>query len=98
MSLVKRYLNETVTLVSKTLDTWGALSETTTSDVQARVDWKTRLVRNFAGEQVVSAGTVILLEMPSHESLVRISGTDHTILAISEKQAFRASHYEVSIA
>jgi hypothetical protein len=69
--------------------------------LMGRVDWKTRLVRNLKGEQVVSMGTVTLprsLAAVSHEDRVIIDGVEHAIIAIQKMADFEFSHWEIYVA
>jgi hypothetical protein len=64
------------------------------------VEWKTKLVRNFAGEQVVSAGMVYLLydSALTHQDRLEIDGVDHAILNCRVMKDFSKNHLEVDIA
>jgi len=93
------YRTETITWRrAATPDQWGERGNPTDTPIPARVTWKTRLVRNFAGEEVAAAGSVLMDQMPGHDDLIRVNYIDHAILAIDEVQDFSVSHYEVFIA
>lgn len=72
----------------------------TTVQVMGRVEWKTRLVRNMKGEEVVASAMVYLplSVTPTHETRIVFEGIDHAIVAIERKSDFSASHWEVWIA
>lgn len=98
--MIDVYLKDTVSIVTPAeADKFGdPVGDDTVASVNARVNWKTKLVRNFAGEEVVAAGTVLLKASPDHAAQIRIDDVDHAILAIAEKKHFSVSHYEVAIA
>lgn len=99
MSLLGIYRTETITWrKAADPDQWGERAAPTDTSISARVIWKTQTVRNFAGDEVVAAGHVLMEELPDHEDLIRIGTVDHIILAINEIQDFTVSHYEVFIA
>ena len=97
--LLDVYKTESITwLVAGTPDQWGTYPAPAETAIAARVTWKTRWVRNLAGEQVVSSCSVLMTQMPSHEDRISISGVEHAIVAIHEVKDFSISHYEVFLA
>ena len=86
--MINIYLIDTVVIKKITYDQWGEPSETTET-VKARVVYKTHLVRNFAGEQVVSLASVMLKNRTlSHADKITFDGIDHAILNISKARGF----------
>jgi len=71
--MIESYLTETVTAAG------------TESAGAARVDSRTRVVRNVAGEQVVSSARALLSVATTitHEHKVRVSGVDRAVLAVN---------------
>ena len=73
--------------------------------VKGYVEWKTRLVRDIKGEQVVSRVTVLLpkkidgplgRQLLHEDRLIIESGFyDRSIINISQPKAFSMPHYEV---
>ena len=97
--MIESYLTDTVTWAkSNGRDQWGTAIAPTEVLTAARVDWKTRLVRNTIGEQVVAAGSVLVREAPGHEDTFEINGVRHAILAVAEKKDFGIQFYEAYIA
>lgn len=88
--MIGSYFTDTVFLVTKTTDDWGHGTETVTPGVSCRVEWKTRMIHNMAGEEVTSLGTVTFAPDQALDNTVRvrISGKDYLILAITEKKDF----------
>lgn len=68
--------------------------------VKGYIEWRTKLVRDFKGEQVISSGMISLLydELLTHMDRLEIGGVDHAILNCRLMKDFSASHIEVDIA
>jgi hypothetical protein len=83
------YMTDQVVLVQKTGDiSWGERAEKETT-VRARVDFKNRMVRDFRGEQVVSAATVTMQDRPLEAyDRIKIDGVEHPILSLQKHRAF----------
>lgn len=96
-SLLAIYANEAITLVAEpTKDKWG----TPTADgvevsTKARVIWKTRLVRDNAGELVESQGYADMETMPEHVETLKVSGIEYNVLSVQEHQDWSDQFYRV---
>lgn len=81
--MLNAYLQDNIIIRKVTYDQWGTPS---TSDVSTvgRFIFKTKLVRNDAGEQVVSSANVLLKPDASieHEDKIVYSGKEYSILSI----------------
>ena len=79
--------------------------------IKGYVEWKTRLVRNLQGEEVVSTVTILIpkkLDRPaylgralSHEDrIIEVNGEafNRAIIDISKPKDFSNWHYEVALA
>lgn len=64
------------------------------------VDWKTRLVRDIAGEETVAKATVYINHprQLTHKDYIRFKGVRHSILDMVEQKDFSPNHQEVYIA
>ena len=67
------------------------------------VEWKTHLVRNLGGEQVVSRGMIYLIYTRTLNHQDRIKningdGIEYAILAISPGKDFSGNHQEIHLA
>lgn len=84
------YFLDNVVLVEKSgSSSWGERTETETT-VKARVEYKNKLVRNSAGEQVVSAAMVYMRDrILSPGSRIKIDGVEHPILNVVKHRAFK---------
>ena len=99
--MIGAYLVNPVTLKSlASRDQWNEPTWTST-ELMGKVDWGSRLVRNFKGEEVVSSALVYLantVPAVTHEDRLVIAGVEHQILRIEKKEDFSFSHWEVWIA
>jgi len=90
-------------------DEWGEPIEPTELSVKGYVDYKTRLVRNIAGEQVASEVTIYFMDKNNidtvlgrildHEDKIQLTGEDfkRPIISIGQPKAFSNPHYEVAL-
>jgi hypothetical protein len=87
--MINAYLQDSITIRKVTYDQWGSPS---TSDVSTlgRFEFKTKLVRNDAGEQVVSSANVLLKSDASveHEDKIVYAGKVYSIINIEIKKDF----------
>lgn len=99
MRVIDTYLTDAVGILTPApVDKFGEpAGEATFASTKARVNWTTKLVRNFAGEQVIAAGTVWLAHKPEHTDRIRIDGVDHAILSIAEKKSWNTVYFEAAI-
>ena len=116
MSMINAYLVDDLT-IKKWLanDAWGEPVEPASgsdSDIHCKgyIVWKTQLVRDFKGEEVVSSVMVYLpakIEKPAclgrrlmHEDRIGLPNEpiDRAIVAIVEPKDFSRPHYEIYLA
>jgi hypothetical protein len=97
--MIGAYLTDPVGIKTITRDPVYHEPTYTTVAVMARVEWKTKFVRNIKGEEVVASALVYLPKSitPTHEMLIAIEGKDHSIISIEKKASFSKSHWEVWI-
>ena len=71
-------------------DEWGEPSATTSESVKGYVEWKTHLVRDINGEEVVSSGYVTLSydSTIDHKDKLTINSTTFSILSIDRLKDF----------
>jgi hypothetical protein len=95
-------LINTSTLKHRIFDQWGQPTITLTEiGVRCRIMYANKLIRNAAGEQVVSAAKIFYLpgQTIDHADLIEIGGVDHAILDIRVPQDSATIHHkEVYIA
>ena len=63
------------------------------------VDWKTRLVRNIAGDETISAATVSINHprQITHKDYIRYKRVRHSVINMVEQKDFSPNHQEVYI-
>ena len=81
-------MKEDITVQAIAYGTWGVSTPTDTI-VKGRFEFKTKLVRNQAGEQTVSSANVILpLMVLSHKDKIVYLGVTYSIMAMELKKDF----------
>lgn len=101
--MINAYLVETIQILRRPnppFDSWGEPFPVTPITVKAYADWKNRLVRNKAGEQVLSRALVYLHYdgLLTNEDRLLIAGVEYPIMQVNELKDFSTDHYEVFIA
>jgi len=90
-------------------DSWNQPLATATVPVKGKIEYKTRLVRDLKGEEVVSSASVLLPEGVDgvlyrdliHEDVLKFDGVEHAIIRINTPKAFSSFFvykYEVFVA
>lgn len=90
-------LINTCSLIYPTKDKWGAITGMVIiPGVKCRIEYDTRLVTNYRGEEVVSIAKIFLQKtaVVAHDTLVRIGSMDHAIAQISEMQNSMTIHHK----
>jgi len=91
------YMVDDITIIRYAgYDSWNEPLATTPFDVKGKIEYKTRLVRNLEGEEVVSSATVLFPESIDvdlgrsliHEDRLEFDGVEHTIIGIGKPKAF----------
>jgi hypothetical protein len=87
--MLKVYMTDDITIKTITYDQWGSPS-TSSATAKGRFEFKTKLVRNIAGEQVVSSANVMLPAdtVIGHQDKITYVGKDYSILTIELKKDF----------
>ncbi len=86
--MLNAYMIDDITIQRIAYGTWGTSTPTNVL-VKGRLEFKTKLVRNAAGEQVVSSANVILPVMVlGHQDKVVYAGVTYSILNIELKKDF----------
>lgn len=98
--MINAYLKDTTTIVRHgALDRYGTESGTAEETVRCFIQWKTKLLRNVKGEEVLSAGVVWLAYDPTltHEDRIKVLGIEHSIIAIELLRDFKVRAMKVYI-
>lgn len=106
--MITSYAVDRITVVKwNGYDEWNQPNATTSHVVRGYVEWKTRLVRDIKGEEIISPIRVYLPMRKTdrlvgraltHEDQLIVDGRQRSILSIDEPKAFDHPHYEVSLA
>ena len=94
---MKEYLVDNVLHIkNRTADKWGGLTSEEVL-INCRVDYKTKLIKNIKGNEVISSSQVIL---PGdydiiHSDIIVINDIKHAIIQILKPKSFRVEFTEV---
>lgn len=97
--MINAYLTDNITIKTATVDKWGTktFSSATT---RGRIEFRTKLVRNLQGEQVVSTAKVYLppTSTVSYKDVIRYNSVDYTILGIQHAKDFSTKFIKLDLA
>ena len=81
-------------------DQWGEPIAATETEMKAYIDFKTHLVRNLAGEQVVSSAIVYVMPATTiqHDDFIEYNSKRYAILSINPGKDFSGNHQEIHLA
>jgi len=98
--MIRAYMSDDITVIyDNGDDIWGEPLATTDVDMKAYLDWKTHLIRNLAGEQVVSRGTayVIADRTITHKEIIKYNAVEYAVLDVRPGKDFSENHQEVHL-
>jgi hypothetical protein len=96
--MINAYMTDTLTLKTATTDTWGTKTFVSTT-VKGRFEFKTKLVRNLQGEQVVATARVFLaLQTLTHADKIVYEKKEYSILNIEQVKDFSNKFLRVDVA
>ena len=99
--MLRAYFQDTITVIySNGTDQWGEPIAATETEMKAYIDFKTHLVRNLAGEQVVSSGIVYVMPATTiqHDDFIEYNSKRYAILKINPGKDFSGNHQEIHLA
>jgi len=69
-------------------------------NINGYVNWKTRLIRDINGEEVVSSGSAYILynENLTHKDRLKIDGVEYAIITVKQLKDFSRTAQEVFLA
>ena len=86
--MINAYMNDEITLKTSTLDQWNKATYAETT-IKGRFEYKTKLIRNLQGEQVVSSARVFLADQTiGHNDKIIYGGKEYSILSIEQMKDF----------
>ena len=98
--MLRAYMQDTITLHFDTgPDTWGEPTWLIPDPIKAYVDWKTHLIRNIDGEQVISRAIVYIIydRTLTHKDRIQIGTIIYSILDLTPGKDFSTNHQEAHI-
>ena len=98
--MLRAYMNDPITVIfSEGEADWGEPAVTDDVEMMAYVAWKSHLVRNLAGEQVVSRATVYIIHgrTLTHKDKIKIGTIEYVILDLTPGKDFSDNHQEAHI-
>lgn len=97
--MLRAYMQDTITLKFNTGYVWGEPTWLIPDPIKAYIDWKSHMVRNLAGEQVVSRAIVYIIydRTLTHEDRIIIGTIEYTILDLTPGKDFSGNHQEAHI-
>jgi len=102
--MLRAYMVDSLTVIfDEGHDSWGEPLAPLEVNMKAYVDWKSHLIRNLAGEQVVSRGIASLIysRKLTHKDLIydiNGDGIKYAILDVREGKDFSYNHQEIHLA
>jgi len=97
--MISAYMNDVLTISQVTFDQWGKATKTDTV-IKGRIEFRTKLVRNLQGEQVVSSAKVYLplIVGLGNEDRITYEGKEYRILNIEQIKDFSKKFLKVDLA
>ena len=93
--MLRAYMQDTITLHFDTgPDNWGEPTWNVPPPIKAYVKWKSHLVRNLSGEQVVSRAIVYIIydRTLTHKDRIQIGTIIYSILDLTPGKDFSHNH------
>ncbi|MCK4829209.1 hypothetical protein KA005_76505 [bacterium] len=100
--MLRAYMQDLITLKFDTGHVWGEPTWWIPDPILAYVEWKSHLVRNLAGEQVVSRAIVYIIypaRTLTHKDriIINATGIEYAILDLTPGKDFSPNHQEAHI-
>lgn len=97
--MINAYCNDTITLIKVTRGTWGSSASEVQVPLRGRFEFRTKMVRNVAGETVVSSAKVYLTTLAvSHSDKISYGGKTYSILNIEFVKDFSNRYTKLDLA
>lgn len=98
--MIRAYCTDSLTIIRTEYDEYKEPSSVEEISVKGYINWKTKLVRNIEGEEVVSRGSVYILYDGdlTHEDKIKINDTKYAIITVRDVKDFSITAQEVFLA
>jgi hypothetical protein len=99
--MIRAYLVDSITILRwNDDDKWNEDNARIEVNINGYVDWKTRLIRDINGEEVVSSGSAYILydENLTHKDRLKIDGVEYAIITVKPLKDFSRTAQEVFLA
>lgn len=90
-------LINTSDIIRRTFDKWGNEdTRTTAADRPCRIEYQTRLMKAYNGEDVLSFACIFYKkdEPMGHQDLIKFDGIEHAIITIKRPQNSKVIHHK----
>jgi SPP1 family predicted phage head-tail adaptor len=96
--MINAYLQDSMEILTVTYDKWGTATTVSTS-IKGRFNYKTQMVRNLEGEQVVSNAFVLIpaTEDINNEDKIKYNGKEYNILSLELAKDFSDRFIKVNL-
>lgn len=92
------YMQDHIILKRGTYNQWGTLTNTSNVAVKGRFNFKTKLVRNLQGEQVVATAEVMIPNIPvEHKDRIVYKNIEYSIINITTERNFSEKYVKLYI-
>lgn len=98
--MLRAYMQDSITVIFDNGENqWGEPLATTDTPMLSYIAWKSHLVRNLAGAQVLSRAIVYIIceRTLTHKDKIRIGTVDYAILDLTPGKDFSENHQEAHI-
>lgn len=107
--MIEMYLTDRINIIVQTYDQDGVMTETTQSNVKARIEDTNELVKDINGKEVVSNALILVdpkatITYESRIQMVKRNGVDtqikdkkFAIITLEKAHGFSNSHWEVRL-
>lgn len=99
--MIRAYCVDVITILRwQGKDSWGEPLDRVEVEVKGYTDWKTRLIRDISGEEVVSRGSVYIIYDGdlTHQDRIKIDSVEYAIITVRQVKDFSEVAQEVFLA
>ena len=88
MSLIDQYFTDEIDIVSISQDKYGVITESVTSGVSARIEYKNQLIKDINGKEIASSAVVLCKSDVSikYADLIKLKKVNGSAIQESDKK------------